>query len=126
MDVVTRAELFAVAAHRAIGHRRKYTGECYTVHLREVAELVTLHGGTPSMTAAAWLHDVVEDTQVTREDVAEWFDPEVSDLVNWLTDVSKPEDGNRALRKAMNRDHLGTGTIWRARQKTRRPSNIAT
>lgn len=106
MDVVTRAELFAVAAHRAIGHRRKYTGECYTVHLREVAELVAQHGGTPPMVAAAWLHDVVEDTHVTQEDVAEWFDPEVSELVDWLTDVSKPEDGNRALRKAMDRDHL--------------------
>lgn len=106
MDVVTRAKVFASAAHKAIGHKRKYTGACYTVHLREVAELVSLHGGTPSMAAAAWLHDVVEDTHVTQEDIAEWFDPDVAGLVEWLTDVSKPEDGNRALRKTMDRGHL--------------------
>lgn len=58
------------------------------------------------MIAAAWLHDVVEDTAISQADVSTHFDPETADLVFWLTDVSKPEDGNRKLRKAKDRAHL--------------------
>ena len=100
------AQIFAIGAHKAINHRRKYTGACYTDHLREVAALVGLFGGTPMMIAAAWLHDVVEDTQVTKEDIAIHFSPELAELVGWLTDVSKPEDGNRFKRKQKDRVHL--------------------
>ena len=53
---------------------------------------------TPEMLAAAYLHDVVEDTAVKIGTVREFFGPEVADLVWWLSD---PElDGNRATRKA--------------------------
>jgi (p)ppGpp synthase/HD superfamily hydrolase len=57
------------------------------------------------MVAAAWLHDVVEDTGVTIETIRAEFGTEVAELVGWLTDVSKPEDGNRATRKAVDRAH---------------------
>jgi (p)ppGpp synthase/HD superfamily hydrolase len=60
---------------------------------------------TEAMLAAAWLHDVVEDTGVTIETVRAEFGSEVADLVSWLTDVSRPEDGNRARRKARDREH---------------------
>jgi (p)ppGpp synthase/HD superfamily hydrolase len=62
-------------------------------------------GSTAEMVAAAWLHDTVEDTGVTATDIHMNFGPEVAALVGWLTDVSKPEDGNRAHRKAMDRAH---------------------
>jgi len=106
MELVEKARLFAIGAHKAIAHRRKYTGECYTTHLEDVAELVAQHGGSEAMIAAAWLHDVVEDTAVTIEDVETVFGGEVAALVGWLTAVSKPEDGNRKARKAMDRAHL--------------------
>lgn len=105
-NIVRDAAWFASAAHRACGQRRKYTGECYTKHLEEVATLVREYGGSEEMRAAAWLHDVVEDTQITHEDIHAKFGPYVADLVQWLTDVSKPEDGNRKTRKAIDRDHL--------------------
>lgn len=59
---------------------------------------------------AALLHDTVEDTDATHEEIARFFGDKVSELVKGLTDVSKPEDGNRATRKAIDRDHLAQGS----------------
>ncbi len=106
IDIVRKAQVYAMAAHAAVGQRRKYTGEPYIVHPAEVASIVaSVHGATPEMVAAAWLHDVVEDTGVTYTDIHMSFGPEIAQLVSWLTDVSRPEDGNRAKRKAMDREH---------------------
>jgi len=57
-------------------------------HVSEVAVLVEEQGGTEVMIAATWLHDVVEDTDVTLEQVGEWFGSEVRALVvvDGLTD----------------------------------------
>jgi (p)ppGpp synthase/HD superfamily hydrolase len=105
MDQVEKARLFATAAHAAVGQRRKYTDEPYIVHPQAVAKIVSGVEHTPEMIAAALLHDVVEDTGVTLELIEECFGREVRDLVYWLTDVSKPEDGNRRMRKAIDREH---------------------
>jgi len=70
-----------------------------------VSELVASVGGTEAMVAAALLHDVLEDTEVTVDVLEELFGSEVADLVLWLTDISKPEDGNRSTRKALDRQH---------------------
>lgn len=58
------------------------------------------------MVAAALLHDVVEDTQATAEEVERIFGADVASLVGWLTDVSRPEDGNREHRKTLDREHI--------------------
>jgi len=58
-----------------------------------------------NMLIAALLHDVVEDTQITLDCIEDWFGPDVRALVEMLTDVSKPEDGNRDVRKAIDREH---------------------
>jgi (p)ppGpp synthase/HD superfamily hydrolase len=105
MNTVERAKVFATAAHAAVGQTRKYTGEPYVVHPLEVASLVESVGGTEAMVAAALLHDVLEDTGVTFDLLVEQFGSEVAELVLWLTDVSKPEDGNRSTRKALDRQH---------------------
>jgi (p)ppGpp synthase/HD superfamily hydrolase len=105
MNTVERAKVFATAAHAAVGQTRKYTGEPYVVHPMEVASLVESVGGTEAMVAAALLHDVLEDTGVTVDVLEEQFGSEVADLVLWLTDVSKPGDGNRSTRKALDRQH---------------------
>jgi len=104
-ELVERARMFATAAHAAVGQLRKYTFEPYIVHPEEVASMVMAHGGTDAMVAAAWLHDTVEDTGVSIELIRKEFGSEVSDLVGWLTDVSRPEQGNRAVRKAIDRAH---------------------
>ena len=104
-DLVERARIFATAAHTAVGQLRKYTYEPYIVHPAEVVSIVRSVPHTPEMLAAAWLHDTVEDTDVTIEVVRAEFGDAVAELVGWLTDVSRPEDGNRAVRKAMDRAH---------------------
>jgi (p)ppGpp synthase/HD superfamily hydrolase len=105
-DVVRKAQVYAMAAHAAVKQVRKYTGEPYIVHPAEVAKIVaSVPGATPDMVAAAWLHDVVEDTGCTYTDIHMAFGIDIATLVGWLTDVSKPEDGNRAVRKAIDRAH---------------------
>jgi len=105
MNTAEHARIFATAAHAAAGQLRKYTHEPYIVHPAEVVSIVRSVPHTEAMLAAAWLHDVVEDTGVTIETVRAEFGAEVADLVAWLTDVSRPEDGNRAHRKARDREH---------------------
>ena len=96
---------FAHTAHD--GQKRKYTGEDYIVHPMAVSKLVKEHGGSKVQQAAALLHDVVEDTQYTLADIHANFGYEVTTLVQWLTDTSRPEDGNRATRKEIDRKRLG-------------------
>ncbi|SFZ86671.1 HD domain-containing protein [Devosia enhydra] len=100
-----RALAFATAAHGAIDQRRKYTGEPYIVHPIAVAELVRSVPHTEAMIAAALLHDVVEDTPVTIEEIEAEFGNDVGELVGWLTDVSQLQDGNRAVRKRKDLEH---------------------
>jgi (p)ppGpp synthase/HD superfamily hydrolase len=100
-----RARKFAEAAHAGIDQRRKYSGEPYIVHPAAVAELVRSVPHTPEMLAAAWLHDTVEDTPVTLAEIKREFGAEVAALVEQLTDVSRPEDGNRKKRKAIDHEH---------------------
>lgn len=106
IDIVRKAQVYALAAHAAVGQKRKYTNEPYIVHPAEVAKIVAdVPGSTPDMVAAAWLHDVVEDTGCTFTDIHMAFGIDIATLVGWLTDVSTPEDGNRAHRKAIDREH---------------------
>lgn len=104
--LILRAHAFATGAHAAVKQVRKYTGQSYMEHPKAVARIVATVPHTPQMIAAALLHDVVEDTGVTLDLVREEFGLVVSDLVYWLTDKSKPEDGNRETRKAIDRAHL--------------------
>ena len=102
--MIQKAKEFAKEAHKL--QKRKYTGEPYFVHLDEVANLVELVGGTEPMIVAAYLHDVIEDTSTTLETIKKEFGWYSALLVNWLTDISKPSDGNREIRKNMDRCHL--------------------
>lgn len=106
-SVVDRAIAFATEAHR--GQFRKYTGEPYVTHPIEVAQIVATVPHTTEMLVAAILHDTVEDTPVTFEVIEENFGEKVRELVFWLTEVSTKEDGNRAVRKAMDCAHYASG-----------------
>jgi (p)ppGpp synthase/HD superfamily hydrolase len=106
MDLVEAALEFASAAHAEVGQQRKYTGEPYIVHPVEVMMLVRKAGGTSEMQAAALLHDVVEDTHRTIDEIAEKFGQEVASLVLELTEPRS--EGNRAARKAREAMRLGS------------------
>ena len=102
-DRIAKAYRFATEAHE--GQLRKYTGEPYVIHPMTVSLLVLKFGGDENMMIAALLHDTVEDTSVTIEQIEEEFGSDVAMLVGWLTDVSKPEHGNRETRKRLDREH---------------------
>ena len=95
---------FATEAHG--DQKRKYTGEPYITHPIAVMEIVREVPHTEEMLMAAVLHDTVEDTPVTIEDIKTKFGTKVAELVDGLTDVSRPEHGNRKTRKALDRAHL--------------------
>lgn len=113
-EQVQHAVQFADSAHRSVGQTRKYTGEPYINHPVAVLQILEQHCSTPvtaEMKAAAILHDVVEDTTVTLEQVRENFGSDVAELVDWLTDVSKPSDGNRRTRKALDLAHTAAAPV---------------
>lgn len=97
---------FAKMAHG--DQKRKYTGEPYWVHPLEVSLLLeaVIPNCPIEVILAGILHDVVEDTKYTNKDIKELFGDKVAELVYWVTDISKKEDGNRDKRKAIDREHI--------------------
>ena len=104
--LVSRALAYADTAHGNIDHVSKYTDEPYINHAIEVMEIV---GGVPhtdEMLAAALLHDTIEDTSVTVEDIEREFGVTIAGLVRELTDQC--HQGNRAARKTAEAARLAT------------------
>lgn len=103
-SLITTADAIADRAHA--GQIRKYTGTPYIQHPRAVAALVMTVAHTPAMIAAALLHDVLEDTAITEEELRAAVGDEVTGLVKELTDQVPPLAGNRALRKRLEAERL--------------------
>ena len=104
-ELLHKAVDFATVMHN--GQDRKYIGLPYITHPLAVMEIVRGVTDDENMLAAAVLHDVVEDTPCSIDQIAIEFGADVAGLVYELTDVSKPEDGNREVRKAIDRKRLG-------------------
>src|SRR4029453_12189305 len=89
------------AARRHTGQPSKGRGnEPYVNHLAEVANLLSVAtGGTDAeLVAAGWLHDTIEDTATTREELAQKFGERVADLVAEVTDDMRlPKSERRRL-----------------------------
>lgn len=111
----TAAAALAGYAHGSVGQKRKYTNEPYIVHPMEVADIVSSVTEDSRMIAAAWLHDVLEDTGFSLAYIENFLiEAGMSHTTSWtvgqyvyeLTEQSKPEDGNRADRKKIDRDFL--------------------
>jgi len=93
--------------------KRKYTSEPYFNHCEEVANILQALSsdgseckGNEELIAAAYLHDTLEDTDTTYEELVENFGSIVAKFVLEVTDVSKPSDGNREARKKLDRLHI--------------------
>jgi guanosine-3',5'-bis(diphosphate) 3'-pyrophosphohydrolase len=92
-DLEVRARTFAQRAHAG---QRYGDGDFLEGHLARVVSTLRKFGeDNPVLLAAAWLHDTVEDTEVTVEDIKVAFGDDVADLVWRLTDET---DGNRKER----------------------------
>jgi GTP pyrophosphokinase len=100
-DLVCRAYQYAQKAHE--GHTR-YSGEPYMTHLAAVAYSLATMGMGPKTISAGLLHDTVEDTSVTSEDIAQEFGDEILFLVEGVTKLSSvryrgTDRHNESLRK---------------------------
>jgi (p)ppGpp synthase/HD superfamily hydrolase len=95
MRLITHAASFAADAHRE--QTRKENGCPYINHPARVAAVGAMAALPPHAIAAAYLHDVVEDTPVTIEQVFDSFGPTVGDLVDRLTKWW-PDDAPRSPR----------------------------
>jgi guanosine-3',5'-bis(diphosphate) 3'-pyrophosphohydrolase len=101
-DAVAKAVEFATRYH---GDQRRPTGVPYLEHLLEALEVLVRGAGVtdPDVLCAAVLHDVVEDTPCTLDDVRVAFGDRVADMVGWVT---KPEPEDGADRKAAKESYL--------------------
>ncbi|HZL69887.1 MAG TPA: HD domain-containing protein [Candidatus Limnocylindrales bacterium] len=102
--LVLLAQGFAMCAHR--NQRRKYEDLPYVVHCERVARTVAEYTDDANVIAAAFMHEVLEDTDVTAEEMRRVFGDAITDLVLEVTDVSRPSDGKRQVRKDKDREHL--------------------
>lgn len=106
---VGKAYLFARDAHE--GQKRKYTFEPYINHPVEVMTIVESVPHTEDMLCAALLHDVVEDCGIKLSDIFfRFMSLDIMFMVDDLSDISTPADGNRETRKAMDRAWIAQGS----------------
>ena len=85
-------------------HKEQYrkSGEAYVAHPIAVAGLLRDLGGSPATIAAGFLHDIVEDTDITGEALEAHFGPEVRFLVEGVTKLSKLEFSSKTEHQAEN------------------------
>lgn len=95
---ILRALKYAEEAHSEINQLRKYSKSPYIVHPIRVAFGVFKAKGTTEEIIGALLHDVIEDTKRTREDLLKAFGQPITNIVMELTRESTKEDGDKATR----------------------------
>ena len=100
VEIITKAFNFANQAHKGIKRR---SGEPYIMHPIAVAQIVCNEIGLGSTSICAeLLHDVVEDTDYTVEDIENIFGPKIAQIVDGLTKISGGIFGDRASAQAEN------------------------
>lgn len=109
MDRIERAEAFATDAHK--GQLRPYTGAPYIGHPARVVGLLEQYLPTAGadMICAAWLHDVIEDTTASPDEIRDWFGFSTLSLVWELTKPNEPTCRQAMVIKACDLlDNVGT------------------
>ena len=99
-DIITKAFNFARQAHKGV---RRLSGEPYIMHPIAVAQIASEEMGLGSTSiCSALLHDVVEDTDYTVEDIKNIFGPKIAQIVDGLTKISGGIFGEQASAQAEN------------------------
>ncbi len=100
VDIITKAFNFARQAHKGV---RRLSGEPYIMHPIAVAQIACEEVGLGSTSiCSALLHDVVEDTDYTTEDIENMFGPKIAQIVDGLTKISGGIFGEQASAQAEN------------------------
>ena len=97
VEIITKAFNFAKHAHKGV---RRLSGEPYIMHPIAVAKIVCIEIGLGSTSiCSALLHDVVEDTDYTVEDIENMFGPKIAQIVDGLTKISGGKIGRASCRE---------------------------
>ncbi len=100
VEIITKAFHFAKQAHKGV---RRRSGEPYIMHPLAVARIVVKEIGLGSTSiCSALLHDVVEDTEYTIEDIRNLFGDKIASIVDGLTKISGGVFGTQASEQAEN------------------------
>lgn len=102
--LMKKALEFATKAHEGV--YRKWSTEPYVEHPKRVAAIVAAAGFGPEVVAAAYLHDVVEDTAITAAEIEAEFGPKVAALVSEVTKPVLVPRPKRAVRRKAFWEHL--------------------
>ncbi|HVI30831.1 bifunctional (p)ppGpp synthetase/guanosine-3',5'-bis(diphosphate) 3'-pyrophosphohydrolase [Phenylobacterium sp.] len=97
--LLNRAYVYAMRMH---GAQKRASGDPYFAHPIEVAGILTDYRLDTETIVTALLHDVIEDTPVTRKEIEELFGSEIAELVEGVTKLSKLELSSEHLRQAEN------------------------
>ncbi|MDE2446626.1 MAG: bifunctional (p)ppGpp synthetase/guanosine-3',5'-bis(diphosphate) 3'-pyrophosphohydrolase [Alphaproteobacteria bacterium] len=98
-DLLNRAYIYAMKAH---GNQTRASGEAYFNHPLEVAAILTEMKLDTATIAAALLHDTVEDTEATQQELVEKFGEEIASLVDGLTKIKKLDMVTKEATQAEN------------------------
>ncbi len=96
-SVIEKAYVFSARAHEG---QLRLSGEPYLSHPLEVAYLLAQMGLGPVTVSAGLLHDTVEDSAATLDDLEEYFGDEVTDVVNGVTKIGQLTFGDRQTQQA--------------------------
>lgn len=99
MNLLEKAEQFATDAHNSTNQVRKYSGKPFISHPQNVVRILSNYTKDSEILAAAWLHDVMEDTNISESTLRELFGERITNLVKELTSPSKIEIPDREERK---------------------------
>ena len=109
IELITRAAHYAATAHRR--HRRKdFEATPYINHLTEVAHLLASAGCPAMVISAGYLHDTIEDVDVTYEMLIVEFSVEIADLVQSVTDDRHLPKHVRKEQQVEHAAHASPGT----------------
>ena len=99
VDLVRRAYIFSARAHQG---QTRLSGESYLIHPLDVAKILAELKLDAATVAAGILHDTIEDTSSTTEEIQSLFGDEVAKLVDGMTKLSRIELQSREEREAQN------------------------
>lgn len=103
LDMITLAYEFAAEKHK---NQYRKSGEAYIIHPLAVSYiLATLHVG-PNTICAGLLHDVVEDTNTTLDEIAKMYNPDVASIVDGVTKVGQLKFSSLEKKQATNHQKM--------------------
>ena len=107
MNKIIKDLEFAFSMHK--GQVRKYSGEAYIIHPVLVSQICQRVTDDENTIIGAILHDIIEDSDGKLQDIQELFGQEIATIVQYCSEISSKDSGNREYRKKIDREHYCNG-----------------